>query len=571
MYIATVPNRNSPPAILLREDKRVGGKVIKRTLSNLTHWPKNQVDAFRLLLKGEQMVPARSHFKILKSVPHGHVEVLLGLIRRLRLDSLISSKACVERALIVAALTQLVIDPESKLAITRSWNQSTLAEELGVAAASAEDLYRALDWLLKRQSKIEKRLARRHFKEGGVALYDLSSCSYYGRTCPLAKLGHNRDKKRGVACIAFGLLAAQEGRPVAIEVYPGNTGDPSTVPDQVEKLRKDFNLERVILVGDRGMLTQTRIDTLKTHPGLGWISALKSSDIRSLLDKGEMLRSLFDQTNLAEISSPDFPKERLIACFNPLLADERRRKRQELLTATEAALKRIAEEVKRRTTVPLSAGEIGEKVGRAINRFKMRKHFKLTIKDNLLEWTRQETRIRREFEMDGIYVIRTSSPQETLSAQDTVRTYKSLERVERAFRSLKGVLEQAGPIRHRIPNRVRAHFLLAMLAYYVQWHLEKDLAPLLFVDEDLPENRKTREPVAPAIPSEHAQEKKSSRITEEGFTVHSLRTLMESMSTRCRNTCEVAGAPGTHTFVEATEPSALHTKVFDLLGLQLRP
>jgi len=494
--------------------------------------------------------------------------MVLGMIRKLRLEPLICAKACRERNVIVAALVQMILHPDSKLALTRLWHTSTLAEDLDVADVTAEDVYRALDWLFKRQVRIEKNLARRHLGEGGVALYDLSSCSYYGRTCPLAQMGNNRDKRRGVACIAFGLLADAVGRPVAIQVYPGNQGDPTTVPDQVEKLREDFDLERIVLVGDRGMLTQTQIETLKAYPGLGWISALKSCDIRNLMDAGHIQMSLFDQQNLAEISSPDFPGERLVACFNPLLAEERKRKRKELLDATEKQIRRISGEVARRTAKPLSAGEIGEKVGRAINRYKMRKHFEVIIEDNVLRWKRREEKIHNEEKLDGIYIIRTSSPDQRISSADAVRTYKSLERVERAFRGMKGVLEQAGPIRHRIPDRVRAHFCLANLAYYVAWHLEQALAPLLFADEALPELRKTRPPVDPAEPSQNARDKKSTRITQDDFPVQSLKTLLEAMATRCRNTCQLQCDPTSPEFDELTEPSPLQRRAFELLNIK---
>lgn len=568
MYVAEIPNRNSPPTFLLREDRRHGSKVVKRTLSNITHWPRPRIKALRLLLKGEDMVPARSHFKVIETLPHGHVEVVLGMIRKLRVDSLISSRPCPERNIILAALAQSILHPGSKLALTRLWHTSTLAEELGVVDCTAEDVYEALDWLLERQAKIEKKLAKRHLEHGALALYDLSSCSYYGRTCPLARIGNNRDKKRGVACIAFGVLTDEVGRPVAIQVYPGNTGDPSTVPDQVQKLRKEFKLDRVALVGDRGMLTHTQISTLKRHPTLGWISALRSTDIRKLVEQGSLQMSLFDEQNLAEISSPDFPGERLIACMNPLLAAERKRKHNELLDATEKQLVRIRKEVDRRTKRPLSAGEIGEKVGRAINRYKMRKHFELTMKDNLLKWERRLDSIRKEECLDGVYIIRTSTPLADISPEDAVRKYKSLTRVERIFLRLKSLLDLTGPVRHRIPDRVRAHFLLSKLVYYVTWHLEEALAPLLFVDEELPFNRKTRDPVAPAEPSVSAKVKKHDRVTSDNLTVQSMETLLQAMSLRSRNTCQVIGDTSGPTFQEVTEASRLQQRVFDLLEIK---
>ena len=368
-------------------------------------------------------------------------------------------------------------------------------------------------------------------------LYDLSSSYYEGRTCPLVYFGHSRDGKRGKPIVVYGVLTDTQGRPLAVEVYPGNTGDPSTVPDQVGKLQQRFGLERVILVGDRGMLTQTQIDALKDHPGIGWISALRSEKVRKLLDQRYLQLSLFDRKNLAEIRSPDFPEERLIACFNPLLAEERGRKREELLEATAQALEKIRKEVKRRTKTPLTAAEIGKKVGAVINRFKVGKHFELSIADGQFSYVRRTDAIKREAELDGLYVIRTSESQHALSAEDTVRSYKNLAQVERAFRTLIGPDLRIRPIHPRDEKRVRAHIFICLLAYYIEWHMRQALAPLLFDDETLPIERRQRDPVAPAEPSASAQHKKALRLSDDGLPIHSFTTLMAELATRCRHRC----------------------------------
>jgi len=417
MYIDVVPNRNSRPAILLRESRREGKKTVKKTLANMTNWPTELVDTIRLAVRGEMMVPKSELFAIERSVPHGHVEAVLATVRKLGVDTLIASRRCRERDLAVAMIAQRLIDPCSKLATTRQWHDTTLAEELGVPDADEDDLYAAMDWLLARQRRIENKLAKRHLAEGGVVLYDLTSSSYYGRRCALAAYGHNRDGKK-LPCIVYGLLADMHGRPVSVDVYAGNTGDPSTVPEQVEKLRTRFGLERVVLVGDRGMVTDTQIETLRKHPGLGWISALRGRAVRDLVERDALQLSLFDQQNLAEITSPDYPGERLMACYNPLLAEDRTRTRRELLDETEKRLGKIAAEVRRRTKTPMTADEIGLKVGKVINRYKVAKHFTLTIEDNHFEFQRDEASIEREAQLDGIYVVRTSEPRARLSKED---------------------------------------------------------------------------------------------------------------------------------------------------------
>ena len=569
MYIEIVPNRGSPPAILLREGWRAGAKVRKRTLANLSHWPPQKVDALRRVLQDQPLVCPQAVFVIEQSCPHGHVEAVLGTVRKLGLEQLIASRRCRERDLVVAMLVQVLIHPASKLGATRLWHTTTLAEELGVADADEDELYEAMDWLLARQGRIEKKLAARHLEEGTQVLYDVSSSYYEGRTCPLALFGYNRDGKKGKTIIVYGVLTDREGRPIAAEVYPGNTGDPSTVPDQVDKLRERFGLKHVVLVGDRGMLTETQIDTLKKHPGLGWISALTFNAIRALADQEQIVPSLFDERNLAEMVSQEFPGERLIACFNPFLYEERRRKRGELLAATEKELARIGREAARRTRKPLKKEEIGVKVGKVINRYKMGKHFELAIEENLLRYARRQDSIQHEAQLDGIYVIRTSEPAERLSAPDTVRAYKQLTKVEQLFRTIKGINRLVRPIRHRAETRVRAHIFLTVLAYYVCWHMRRALAPLLFEDEELEKSRATRDPVAPAKPSESATEKKISRRTADGEPIHSFETLLAELGTRCRNRCRVKTDRSGPSFVQLTEPNRLQARALQLLGLLL--
>jgi len=506
-------------------------------------------------------------FAIEQSLPHGHVEAVLGTIRKLGLDRLISSTRCRERDLVMAMMAERLIHPCSKLATTRLWHSTTLAEELGVGDADEDDLYEAMDWLLARQEGVEKKLAARHLSEGSLVLYDVTSSYYEGRSCPLARFGHDRDGKKGRPIIVYGLLTDGSGRPVAVEVYSGDTGDPSTVPDQAEKLRHRFGLSHLVLVGDRGMLTETQIEKLRVYPGLGWISALRSAAIRDLVESGSLQMSLFDQRDLAEIRSPEYPTERLVACFNPLLAEERTRKRQALLEATGKELERISKQVARRTKKPLGKDEIGKKVGKVIDRFKVGKHFTVTIEEDRFPFVRNEEKIGREEALDGIYVIRTSEPAERLSAEDAVRSYKNLTQVERAFRSLKGIDLLVRPIWHHTEDHVRAHIFLCMLAYYVEWHMRKALAPLLFDDEELDGNRKRRDPVKPAQSSESAKKKKALRLTSEGLVVQSFDTLLMELGTRCRNRCRIKSDPKGPTFHQLTEKSSLQERAFQLLGL----
>jgi hypothetical protein len=560
MYVEYVPNRASPPAILLRESRREAGKVVKRTLANLTAWPAERIDGLKRLLRGETLVPVAEAFAIEQTWSHGHVEAVLRMVRALGLDTLLASKRCRERDLVLAMIVERLIHPGSKLASALHFDETTLGDELGVAGADVDELYAALDWLLARQERIEKKLAARHLRDGGLALYDLSTSFYTGTHCPLARFGHDRDGKAGYPIIAYGVLTDAHGCPVGVSVYPGNTGDPTTVADQAKKLRERFGLQDVLLVGDRGMLTQTRIDALRAQPGLGWISALRSPAIRELVERGALQRSLFDQCNLAEIHSPDYPGERLVACFNPLLAEKRRLTRAVLLAATERKLTALTEQVARRTRTPYNPEAIGEKVGRIINRHKVAKHFTWTVQDGKLAWARNEQSIAREAQLDGIYVVRTSAAAERLSAADAVRSYKSLAQVEQAFRCLKGLDLRIRPIFHRTEDHVRAHILLCLLAYYVEWHLRLAWAELLFADEELEKNRATRDPVAPARPSDSARRKKAERRTSQALPVQSFADLLAHLARLGRHRCRL----------NLAGPETVCTKHTDLTPLQSR-
>jgi len=567
MYIETVPNRNSRPAVLLREGWREGRKTLKRTLANLSDWPAEQVETLRRALRGERLVSPQDLISTGRTLPHGHVEAILGMIRRLGLETVMASKRCRERDLVVGMIVQRLIDPCSKLATTRAWHATTLGEELGVGEATEDELYAAMDWLFARQERIEKKLAVRHLTAGGLVLYDVTSSSYEGRTCPLAQFGHNRDGDKHLPIIVYGVMTDGEGRPVAVEVYPGNTGDATTVGDQVEKLRQRFGLERVVLVGDRGMLTPPQIAKLREHPGMGWITALTSGAIRSLVAKGALQLSLLDEKNLAEITSPDYPGERLVVCHNPLLEEERARKRQALLEATEKSLTKIAKDVARRKKKLLTAAEIGLKVGKVLGRYKVGKHFDCQIGESSFQWSRRPDSIEREARLDGIYVLRTSEPAERLSTADTVRSYKRLAEVERVFRCLKGIDLLVRPIRHRTEARVPAHIFLCLLAYYVEWHLRQAWAPLLFEDEERREERPRRDPILPTAPSASAQAKKRSHQTPEGLPVHSFQTLLADLASRARVTYELQSAGSKFTVQQQPKPTPLQARAYELVKL----
>ena len=552
---------------LLRRSYREGSKVKHETLGNLSHLPEEVIDLIRRSLAGEHFVSAREAFTIERSIPYGHVRAVLGTLRKLGLEPLIASKRSRERDLVVALIAERILHPTSKLGTVRLWGLTALGGELGVSGARVNEVYAALDWLLERQERIEKKLAVRHLSEGGPVFYDASSSYYEGGTCPLARFGHDKDGKGGRPVIVYGVLADIQGRPIAMEVYPGNTGDPATVPGQVLKLRDRFGLERVILVGDRGMLTQAKIEALKQHPGLGWISALRSSAIRKLMEDGRLQRTLFEETDLAEIASPEFPGERLVACFNPALCEERGRKREALLQATEAALAKLQAEAGRRTKTPLSNEAISFKVGRVLGRYHMAKHFTWEATDGKLAWSRNEASIRRERELDGIYVVRTSEPEDRLQSAGVVRAYKNLSQVERVFRCMKGVDLMVRPIYLATEPHVRAHFFLCMLAYYVEWHMRQALAPLLFEEEGLQERRWTRDPVSPARCSTEAAHKKATRTAEDGHEVHSFDTLLQALSTQCRNTCTVKASGPPAPFDQITQASPLQARAYQLLGL----
>lgn len=567
MHIDTVPNRGSTPTILLRESFREGKKVHKRTLANLSALPPAAIVALRGILKGEAWGPVSELLAIDQSRAHGAVKAVLGLVRKLGIDTLIHTRASRQRDLVVAMIVDRVLHGSSKLACTRLWHTTTLAEELNVQDAEVEDLYAAMDWLLAAQPRIEKKLAERHLGENAQVLYDVSSSYYEGEVSSLVQYGYNRDGKKGRPIIVYGLLTSADGCPVALEVYPGSTGDPTTVPDQVGKLQQRFGLSRVVLVGDRGMLTDTQIDRLRTHPQLGWISALRHTAIRELVESKTFDRSLFDHANLAEIRSPDYPGERLVACFNPLLADRRAHKRRELLSATQAHLERLRAAVQRRTRSPMTQEQIALKAGRLASRYKMAKHFELTIEDGVFEFVLNDASIARESSLDGIYIVRTSEQAAALSADDVVRSYKNLARVEQGFRCMKGLDVHLRPIRHRLDDKIRAHAFLCMLAYYVVWHLRQQLAPLLFEDEALPRARQTRDPVAPAKPSASVSRKKSMRQTSDGQPAHSLSTLLAELATLTRNRCRIRSQAGDSTFSQESRPTPIQTRAFQLLGL----
>lgn len=570
MYIETVPNRDSPPAILLRESWREGKMTKKRTIANLTNWPGELVESFRKLLQGAVAVHPKDLFSIERSVPHGHVKAILGMTHHLKLDNIIASKPCRERDLTLAMIAEQILHPTSKLGFTRIWHTTTLPEELDISDADEDDLYATMDWLYQRQERIEKKLAGKHLHDDAQVLYDVTSSYYEGHTCALAQFGHNRDKKKGKQIIVYGMMTDVQGRPISVQVYKGNTGDPTTVPDQVDKLLNRFGLKRMVLVGDRGMLTQTQIEHMKEHPGIGWISCLRFDAIRELVNQGDLQLSLFDQKNLAEISSRNYPGERLIACYNPLMAEQRKRKRRELLEATEEKLDKIIREVNRRTKKIMDKATIGQKAGRVINQHKMGKHFDLQIRKGHFSYTRKEESIKREYELDGIYIVRTSEPRNKLSADDAVRSYKNLSSVEQLFRTLKGVETLVRPIRHREERRVKAHIFICMLAYYVEWHMRKALAPLLFDDEQLTDNKKTRDPVAPAKPSIQAKQKKSKRITADGLPIHSFKTLLEELGMYMRNYCSIreVNTESNLSINRYTELSPVQKRAFELLCVQ---
>ncbi len=581
MFVETIKNRSSPPCVLLRESYRDDGKVRHRTIANLSSWPGELVFGLRELLKnhraGNPLTSVAEGFRIERSIPHGHVQAVVGTIGRLGLDHIIGSKRCPERDRVIAMVASRIINPGSKLAVTRALNSATrsntLAEACGIDGDVHEnDLYAAMDWLLKRQARIEKSLADRHLRDGSLVLYDLTSSYFEGTTCPLANLGYSRDGKKGKLQIVFGLLCDSRGCPIAVEVFDGNTADPTTVGAQIDKIRNRFNLKRVVMVGDCGMLTQARIDEeLRPVAGLDWISALRSSQISALIQSDFIQTDLFEERNLAEISSPDFPGERLVVCRNPALAARRAHKREALLTATETDLEKIRLAITRAKAPLRGKDKIGLRIGRKIAARKMAKHFILEITDDTLAWHRDEEKIHREAATDGLYVVRTSLPTGDMSAADIVERYKDLSAVENAFRSIKTVDLKVRPINHYSADRVRCHIFLCMLAYYVEWHMRQALKPHLFDEDDPDGARLTRvDPVAPKQPSPSAKAKAKSKATPDGLPVHSFQTLLDDLSTLTRNTI-VPNLPGAPGWQQDAEPTALQAKILDLLATHPMP
>jgi hypothetical protein len=574
MYIESVANRNSPPAILLRESYRDNGKVRKRTLCNLSDWPVAHIEGLRGVLRGGTVIAAeRDAFTVLRTLPHGHVAAALGTARKIGLDRVLAPDGDRCRDLVLALLVSRILDPASKLATARALSPGTATSSLGemlrLGGVDEDELYIALDWLLERQPAIETTLARRHLNSGTLVLYDVSSSYMEGRCCPLAKRGYSRDRKKGTLQITYGLLCAPDGCPIAIEVFDGDTADPMTLATQIEKLKQRFRLERVVMVGDRGMITQARITDEIKSAGLDWITALRAPAIKGLLQSGALQLSLFDQRDMASITTPAFPNERLVVCRNPDLAAERSRKREELLAATERDLARIQAAVLRRRAPLRGAAEIALAVGAVINRHKMAKHFEIEISAAAFSFARKTAEIAAEAAIDGIYVVRTNLPAETCDDATTVRSYKSLALVERAFRCLKTVDLQVRPVYHWLADRVRAHVLLCMLAYYLEWHMRQGLAPMLFEDADKQAADTLRTSVvAQAQRSPTAVQKQTTKSSPDGLPIHSFQTLLADLATIAQNTIVTAITPK-YPLTMVTRPTPTQHKAFQLLGLSL--
>lgn len=653
MHIHVIPNRDSTPTVLLRETYREGKRVGKRTLANLSSLPAEQIESIRRILKGEKLGPVEEIFEIVPggSKAHGGVEAVLSAMKQLEFDGLLASRKSRERDIVMAMVAAMLLDPQSKLAMSRSWHDTTLPELMGVSDAEEDELYKAMDWLLAHQKSIEKKLAKRHLQEDGQALFDLSSSYFEGQACPLASYGHNRDGKKGKLQVNYGLLTNRNGIPISVSVFEGNTADSKTLMPEVEKIRKEFGIKRFVLVGDRGMVTEKQIHELEQMEGMEWITALRSGSIAKLVSLGAIQMDLFHENNLIEIEHPDYPKERLIVCRNPELAKRRHMKRQSLLEATSKDLQKIRqmtqvnrvhgkeqiealankilsgyrvrkyyklivedgslsfevdeaamiaeaqgsaspelEEQSRRRIeanksrmktlsarlekLALGIGlgklsgkdKIGIRVGKVLNKHKVGKHFILKLAENSFEFSINEESVKAESATDGLYVIRTSLPSEQSSAEDTVRSYKALSEVERAFRSFKTMDLEVRPIRHYLENRVRAHIFLCMLAYYVQWHIKEAWRPLLFSDEELRASKVSRDPVAPAPRSEAASKKAQTKKLQDGSTVHSFRTLLNHLGTIVRNTCKRPGAPlSESTFLLATSPTPKQAQAYQLI------
>jgi hypothetical protein len=568
MHIDTIPNRNSRPAYLLRESVRDGKHVRKRTLANLSALPLEQIEAIRRILKGEKLGPVEDGLEVVRSRAHGHVEAVTTAMKRLGFDKLIDARRSRERDLVVAMVAERILAPEaSKLGMTRAWVDTTLGEDLGVADAHEDDLYAAMDWLIERQDAIEKRLAKRHLKDGGLVLFDLTSSYFEGVTCPLAKIGYSRDGKRGTLQVNYGLLTDARGCPVSVSVFEGNTGDPKTLLPQVEKVKKSFGLDRMVLAGDRGMISNVQIDALAKLDGVDWITALKSGAIAKLAEGGHLQLDLFDERNLISLTHADYPGERLIACRNPALARQRAEKRRDLIAATTRELDKVAAMVAAGRLK--GAGAIGVRVGKVANKYKVAKHLDLAIADAAFSYKVNDERVAAEAALDGLYVIRTSVAEADMADGQAVLNYKRLAEVERAFRTLKGVDLKVRPIRHRLEARVKAHIFLSMLAYYVQWHMIEAWAPLTFKDEGdaAAEPARLADPVVPARRSEAALKKVHTRTLPDGTPAMSFRRLLEHLATVVRNTMRPRSArPGEATFTLTTRPSPKQQQALDLVA-----
>jgi hypothetical protein len=566
MYIDIVPNRSSPPAILLRESIRDGKRVRKRTIANLSALPIAQAEMIRRVLKGEKLGPVENTLEVVRSRAHGHVEAVLTAMKRLGFQKLLDAHPSRERDLAVAMVAERILAPEaSKLGMTRAWTDTTLPEELGIADADEDCLYAAMDWLIERQEAIEKRLAKRYLKNGGLVLFDLTSSYFEGVTCPLAKIGYSRDGKRGTLQVNYGLLTDARGCPVSVSVFEGNTGDPKTLLPQVEKVKKGFGIDRLVLVGDRGMISNVQVDAMRQMEGVDWISALKNGAIAKLAEGGHLQLDLFDERNLISFTHADYPGERLVACRNPALAKLRAEKRRDLIAATTRELDKVAAMV---TGGRLKgAARIGMRVGQVANKYKVRKHFDIAIGEAVLTFKVDDASVAAEAALDGLYVIRTSVASADMTPAQAVLNYKQLAEVERAFRTLKGVDLQVRPIRHRLETRVRAHIFLSMLAYYVQWHMIEAWAPLTFKDEADAEPMRLADPVAPARRSQAALDKVHTRTLANGSPAMSFTRLLTHLATIVRNTMRPRSArPGEATFTLTTRPDAKQQQALNLIA-----
>jgi hypothetical protein len=566
MHIDTIPNRNSRPAYLLRESVREGKRVRKRTLANLSSLPLDEIEAIRRILKGEKLGPVADGLEVIRSQHHGHVEAVRTAMHRLGLEKLIDARRSRERDLVVAMVAGRIIAPEaSKLGMTRAWADTTLSDDLGVADAHEDELYAAMDWLIERQGAIEKRLAKRHLKADGLVLFDLTSSYFEGVTCPLAKLGYSRDGKPGTLQVNYGLMTDDRGCPISVSVFEGNTADPKTLLPQVEKARRSFRLERLVMVGDRGMISNVQIEAIAKLDGVDWITALKSGAIAKLAEAGHLQLDLFDERNLISLTHDDYPGERLVACRNPALAKLRAEKRKDLIAATVRELEKVAAMV---TSGRIEgADKIGVRVGKVIGKYKVGKHFDLDIRNASFKYSVNEARVAVEAALDGLYVIRTSVASADMTAEQAVLNYKKLAGVERAFRTLKGIDLHVRPIRHRLESRVKAHIFLSMLAYYVQWHMIQAWLPLTFADQADEDAAHLRNPVAPARRSKAALDKVHTRTLADGTPAMSFARLLAHLATIVRNTLRPKTArPGEATFTLTTRPNPKQQQAFDLIA-----